>query len=145
MGDAPITSLFKGDRSKCQPTCSKDHGGTDYGVPVGTPVQATASGTVVKAYYSSSFGGTVIINHKNIENEGVYTLYAHSADLKVKNGQQVEAGEVIMLSGKEGIGTGPHLHYEVIKSPLSVNSNDFYKKDKLNYRYGPDELSSLLN
>ena len=81
----------------------------DLGVPTGTPIRAALPGTVRVAQYDSSYGYYVTIGHEN----GLLTLYGHNSRLLVRPGQQVEAGDVISLSGATGRVTGPHLHLEV--------------------------------
>ena len=84
VADAPVSSEFKSRRSCVG--CSQTHGGTDYSVPIGTRVRATAPGTVARAYYSRTYGNTVIVNHGlSVQGVGnVYTLYAHGNSLQVK-------------------------------------------------------------
>ena len=97
----------------------KHHGAVDFGVSVGTPVYASADGIVVTSTWggSDSYGYYVKIKHYN----GYYTLYAHASSLAVKVGQEVKQGELIMYSGNTGNSTGPHLHFEVRKSPGGYN------------------------
>lgn len=142
---APITSLFMENRNGCS-VCTKIHEGTDYGVPVGTPVRATADGTVVRSSWSDSLGEVVILDHgtSSIEGEQVYTLYGHGSGRYVDVGDDVNLGQVIMGSGDTGWSTGPHVHYEVISSPYDVLSRDFYSRDKYSHRYSPEYLNKLL-
>ena len=97
----------------------KYHGAVDFGVSVGTPVYAAADGIVVTSTWggSDSYGYYVKIKHYN----GYYTLYAHASSLVAKVGQEVKQGDLIMYSGNTGNSTGPHLHYEVRKSPGGYN------------------------
>lgn len=97
----------------------KYHGAVDFGVSVGTPVYASADGIVVTSTWggSDSYGYYVKIKHYN----GYYTLYAHASSLVVKVGQEVKQGDLIMYSGNTGNSTGPHLHFEVRKSPGGYN------------------------
>lgn len=97
----------------------KYHGAVDFGVSVGTPVYASADGIVVTSTWggSDSYGYYVKIKHYN----GYYTLYAHASSLVAKVGQEVKQGDLIMYSGNTGNSTGPHLHYEVRKSPGGYN------------------------
>ena len=93
----------------------KYHGAVDFGVSVGTPVYAAADGIVVTSTWggSDSYGYYIKIKHYN----GLYTLYAHGSSLVVSVGQEVKQGQLIMYSGNTGNSTGPHLHFEVRKSP----------------------------
>jgi murein DD-endopeptidase MepM/ murein hydrolase activator NlpD len=85
------------------------HAGQDIKVDPGTPVAATAEGTVIFAGAQSGYGLLVVIEHSN----GLSTHYGHLSEIKVKQGQTVKRGEIIALSGNTGRSTGPHLHYEV--------------------------------
>jgi len=83
------------------------HGGVDLRAAAGTEVRASGSGLVVLAadlYYS---GNLVILDHGG----GLFTLYAHLSELRVREGQQVAAGDLLGLSGSTGRVTGPHLHW----------------------------------
>jgi hypothetical protein len=125
------------------------HGGTDYSVPVGTPIFATATGIAIRADYSSSFGNVIIIDHGPAKNTtgNVYTLYAHGNKLLKSVGNRVKINELIMLSGNSGNRTkGPHLHYEVIVYDKKPLTSDFYDiKNGSAIRFNPSELIKLLN
>ena len=85
------------------------HRGTDFRAPSGTPVHASNAGEVVLArdlYYE---GNCVVINH----GLGFMTIYMHLSKFQVKEGDKVEKGQVIALSGGTGRATGPHLHLAV--------------------------------
>ncbi|MGQ0827629.1 MAG: peptidoglycan DD-metalloendopeptidase family protein [Bacteroidota bacterium] len=142
VGNATITSEFMSQRT-C-PECSPTHGGTDYGVPEGTRVVATASGTVERAYKSSTYGNAVIVNHgPSKRGKGnVYTLYGHGKSLNVKQGQKVKTGDLLLYSGNTGKSTGPHLHYEVIVTPATPFQPAFFSNLKI--RFGPKELGYFL-
>ena len=85
------------------------HWGADIAVPEGTAVSAAFSGTVAFSGWQQSYGNYILLDHYN----GFATLYAHCAALLVKEGERVEAGEKIALSGQTGETTGPHLHFEL--------------------------------
>lgn len=98
----------------------KFHGAVDYGVSVGTPVKAAADGVVMTTKnLSSSYGTYVVIQHAN----GLQTYYAHgkSGSISVEPGEIVKQGQQIMLSGNTGNSSGPHLHFEVRKSPYNYS------------------------
>ncbi len=85
------------------------HKGADFRAAMGTPVHAANSGVVVIArplYYE---GNCVAIDH----GLGFYTLYMHFSRIDVKEGQRVQAGDLLGLSGATGRVTGPHLHWAV--------------------------------
>ena len=100
----------------------KFHAGIDIAVSAGEPIYAAASGTVVTAVYSSSYGNYVMIDHGN----GYYTLYAHMTQYIVTNGQSVSQGDVIGYVGSTGWSTGPHLHYEVRVNGSTIDPESCY-------------------
>ena len=81
----------------------------DYGAPTGTPVLASASGTVSFRGRDGGFGLLVRIRHPN----GYVTSYAHLSRIEVKRGQKVGQGDQIGRVGATGLATGPHLDYRV--------------------------------
>lgn len=85
------------------------HKGIDIANVIGTPVWATAKGTVAFAGWDSGYGNSVVLNHAN----NISTRYAHMSRIEVKVGQQVSRGDKIGAVGNTGRSTGPHLHYEV--------------------------------
>jgi len=96
------------------------HGAIDYGVSSGTTVKAAADGVVMyTASLSTSYGTHVVIRHAN----GLQTYYAHGTpgSICVKAGDTVKQGDKIMASGNSGHSSGPHLHFEVRKSPYNYS------------------------
>ncbi|MGI5878140.1 MAG: peptidoglycan DD-metalloendopeptidase family protein [Christensenellales bacterium] len=93
------------------------HKGLDMAAPTGTPIYASASGTVVYAGLASGYGRVVYIDHGH----GVQTRYGHCSELKVKKGDTVKRGERIALVGNTGVSTGPHCHFEVRVDGEAVN------------------------
>ncbi|ANY18893.1 Murein DD-endopeptidase MepM [Tsuneonella dongtanensis] len=93
------------------------HKGIDLAAPTGTPVYATADGTVGKAEWFSSYGLFVSIDH----GAELETRYAHMSRLAVGPGERVRKGDVIGYVGSTGRSTGPHLHYEVRVAGQAVN------------------------
>jgi murein DD-endopeptidase MepM/ murein hydrolase activator NlpD len=85
------------------------HKGQDIAAPIGTPVIATADGTVVIAGWLRGYGWVVYIDHGN----GISTRYGHLSRIDVTVGQSIKRGEQLGLVGSTGRSTGPHLHYEV--------------------------------
>lgn len=99
------------------------HRGTDYAAPRGTPIKAAGDGKVIKAYYSSTYGNVVVLQH----GASIRTLYAHMSKFSKYSrvGKRVKQGQVIGYVGTTGRSTGPHLHYEfqvngVHKNPQTV-------------------------
>jgi murein DD-endopeptidase MepM/ murein hydrolase activator NlpD len=85
------------------------HAGIDIAVPSGTPIRASASGTVAIAGWVGGYGNYTCINHGG----GMATCYAHQSSIGVSVGQSVKQGQVIGSSGCTGHCLGPHVHFEV--------------------------------
>lgn len=114
-----MTSSYYGDTA----SRATKHQGHDWAVENGTKIFASEKGMVDKAYYSTSYGYNVLINHGN----GIKTRYAHLSKLIVKKGQYVKQGQRIGLSGNTGDSTGPHLHFEVIVNGECCNPVEYIK------------------
>ena len=84
------------------------HTGIDIAAPYGTPIKATANGTVTMAAWYGGYGNCTIIDH----GDGLSTLSAHQSSMRVAAGQTVTQGQVIGYVGSTGLSTGPHLHFE---------------------------------
>jgi murein DD-endopeptidase MepM/ murein hydrolase activator NlpD len=105
---------------------TKFHAGLDFSAPQGTPIYATADGSVTTAGNTGNgYGNHVIINH----GFGYETLYGHMVRVKVQNGQAVKRGEVIGWVGSTGKSTGPHCHYEVHKYGEKIDPIYFFYND----------------
>jgi murein DD-endopeptidase MepM/ murein hydrolase activator NlpD len=83
------------------------HPGLDLRASTGTPVISSGAGRVALAAELYYAGGTVIVDHGG----GLFTVYAHLSELLVEDGDEVDAGSRIGLSGATGRVTGPHLHW----------------------------------
>jgi murein DD-endopeptidase MepM/ murein hydrolase activator NlpD len=97
------------------------HSGIDISSDRGTSVKAPAPGTVFFAGSQAEYGNTVIIDHGN----NIKSLYGHLQKIQVTQGQHVERGQVIALSGNTGKSSGPHLHYEVLVKGQPVNPRGY--------------------
>lgn len=87
------------------------HKGEDVAAPLGTPIMAARSGTVITAGWNSGgYGIMTIIDH----GDGTTSLYAHQNSTAVYSGQFVSGGQVIGYVGSTGDSTGPHLHFEIL-------------------------------
>ncbi|MDC1285698.1 peptidoglycan DD-metalloendopeptidase family protein [Flavobacteriaceae bacterium] len=95
----------------------KPHKGTDYAAAVGTPIMATANGTVTKASYSRGNGNYIKIKHNNT----YATQYLHMKRRKVRVGQYVKQGDVIGWVGMTGNTSGPHVCYRFWKNGRQVD------------------------
>lgn len=80
-------------------------------------VRAAGAGIVELSGWQRGYGYTILLNHGN----GLKTRYGHADKLLVSAGQNVEAGQPIMISGSTGRSSGPHLHFEVIKNGSFIN------------------------
>lgn len=93
------------------------HKGIDFRAKIGTEVATVLPGKVLavrternaKSKKIVGYGHYIIVSHPESRME---TRYAHLSQFKTKQGAEVEAGELIALSGNSGVGTGPHLHFE---------------------------------
>jgi len=102
------------------------HQGIDISNYTGTPVRATANGTVIAVGTSGNFGKRIMIYHGTDENGTTYvTVYAHLSEFKVEVGEKVSQGDLIGLMGNTGVSTGTHLHYEVRINGTPVNPKYF--------------------
>lgn len=100
------------------------HAGIDLAGPHGTPIYATADGTVTNAGWNSGgYGNLIKVDH----GRGIETRYGHLAQMFVRDGQQVKRGQVIGRMGSTGRSTGNHLHYEVRIDGRAVNPIPFMK------------------
>ena len=91
---------------------SRPHTGVDWAAPIGTPIFAAGSGTIIKAGWDSGYGRRVEIEHAN----GYITTYNHMSGFArgATEGAHVRQGQVIGYLGQTGLATGPHLHYEIM-------------------------------
>ncbi len=113
-----ISSKFTGSRWHPVLRRWRSHKGVDYAAPRGTPVWATADGTVSVIGRQRGYGKVIYIKH------GKYTtVYGHLSAFKrgMKKGRQVRQNEVIGYVGSTGLATGPHLHYEFRINGRHVN------------------------
>lgn len=112
-----ITSRFGANESIRDHT----HKGIDIAATRGTPILATAAGTVTFAGWSSGYGYLVKIDHGN----GVETYYGHCSRLYVSAGESVEAGTEIAAVGSTGNSTGNHLHFEIRLNGEQINPQTY--------------------
>jgi len=93
------------------------HKGTDFQAPVGTPIHAMNSGTVVLARGYRLYGNTIVIDH----GLGLETIYMHLSKINVSVGEKINQGDVIGLTGATGYAVGPHLHVSVRIGKTSID------------------------
>ncbi|WBQ04228.1 M23 family metallopeptidase [Kribbella sp. CA-293567] len=88
---------------------ARDHTGTDFAAPMGTPIRSVMKGEVVGAEFAGSYGRQVRVRHE----DGTETWYNHMSKFTVSVGETVYAGDQVGAVGMTGNTTGPHLHFEV--------------------------------
>jgi len=101
------------------------HKGWDIGARLGSTIRATADGVVRVSGRESGYGKMLEIDH----GYGITTRYGHNSKNLVKVGDRVKRGDKIALVGSTGRSTGPHLHYEVRLSGVSVNPRNYILED----------------
>jgi murein DD-endopeptidase MepM/ murein hydrolase activator NlpD len=108
---ATITSHFSKSRYHPILKLFRPHMGTDFGAPVGTPVQTIGSGRVEFAGRKGGEGNMIQIAHS----DGYETMYLHLSRMFVHQGERVEIGKTIGLVGSTGLSTGPHLDFRILQ------------------------------
>ena len=93
------------------------HRGIDIQAELGTPVAASAAGTVVANGYETRYGRVVKIEHLN----GFMTVYAHNDENMVETGDRVTLGQPIAAVGRTGRATAHHVHFEIRQAGLAYN------------------------
>lgn len=105
-----ISSRFSKRRWHPKLNRVRAHLGVDLAAPMGTPVKASAAGTVVFSGRKNGYGNVLEIKH----GDHYKTVYAHLSRFRagIHKGDRVRKGSTIAYVGKSGLATGPHLHYE---------------------------------
>lgn len=102
----------------------KFHKGIDLVAKEGTPVYSCKSGKIFEILHNDSvFGNCIIIEHEN----GLSSVYAHLSEISVRKNEKVNGGKVIGKTGKTGMVTGPHLHFEIREYGKATNPADFFR------------------
>jgi len=92
--------------------------GIDIAVPENTPIKAAEDGVVIySGNQLKAFGNLVLVRHNN----NYVTAYAHAKELRVKQGDQIKAGEIIATSGQTGNAGAPELHFEIRQGSTPVD------------------------
>ena len=97
------------------------HAGLDISADKGTPIHATADGTVESAEYNGNYGNSIVLSH----GFGISTRFGHMSGFAVKVGQKVKRNQVIGYVGATGRATAPHVHYEILINGQPVNPLKF--------------------
>jgi murein DD-endopeptidase MepM/ murein hydrolase activator NlpD len=103
----------------------RKHEGIDIVNEVGTPIYASAEGTVDFVGRKGDYGLTLDVNH----GYSLKTLYGHLSKVLVREGQKVKRGDLIARSGNTGLSNGPHLHYEVRINGVAQNPTEYFFDD----------------
>lgn len=106
-----------GTRRSPWTSAAEFHSGLDIRAEKGTPVRAPAAGTVTFAGTQPEYGIIVIVDH----GQDIRSVYGHLSRLAVKQGDRVERGGTIGMTGNTGRSSGPHLHYEILVRGQPVN------------------------
>ena len=93
------------------------HGGVDFPAATGTPVHAAQTGRVALAQELFFSGNTVVVDH----GLGIYTFYGHLSEIDVREGGELQSGQVLGKVGATGRVTGPHLHWGLTVERARVN------------------------
>jgi murein DD-endopeptidase MepM/ murein hydrolase activator NlpD len=102
----------------------KLHAGVDLAISEGTVYSAVHGGKVILAQWYGGYGYCIMIDHGN----GLVTVYGHSSELLVKQGDTVKAGQVIGVVGSTGHSTGPRLHLEIHVNGTAVDPVPWFKQ-----------------
>ncbi|MGV3767242.1 MAG: peptidoglycan DD-metalloendopeptidase family protein [Chitinophagaceae bacterium] len=138
VSNADLKRLASGFGYRIDPIykMTKFHAGLDFSAPQGTPVYASANGTIsVAGNLGNGYGNHVVIRH----GYGYETLYGHLYKIKARNGQKVKRGEIIGYVGSTGKSTGPHLHYEVHRNGVKVDPIYYFYND-----LSPEQFDRML-
>ena len=93
------------------------HSGVDLAAARGTPVKATADGTVTSAGYLGNYGNAIVLEH----GFGIGTRYGHLSGFNIRAGERVKRNQVIGFVGATGRATSPHLHFEILLNGRTLN------------------------
>ena len=135
---ARITSRFTSSRFHPIHKIYRPHFGVDYAAPIGTPIQATADGTVTFAGRDGAAGNAVKMTHKNAYG----TAYLHLSRFGpgVRKGAVLKGGDIVGYVGSTGDSTGPHLDYRIYYhgSPVNPLGHKFKPADPLRKEFLED-------
>ena len=118
LGNIRVTQFFGATVDAKRLYVSGSHNRVDFAASIGTPVKAVSGGVVLGSGDTdltcprASYGKWILVQHAN----GLSSLYGHLSLIKVSQGQNVSAGDLVGYSGNTGYSTGPHLHLSVYAS-----------------------------
>jgi murein DD-endopeptidase MepM/ murein hydrolase activator NlpD len=112
--------------------------GVDLAAPEGTPFYAAHGGTVTLARWNGAYGYTVIVDAGN----GVQLVYGHASRLLVQEGQKVNSGDLLALTGNTGYAlSGPSVHFEVRVNGVAQNPISYLSDNGVDLVHHKDSLS----
>ena len=131
------------------------HNGIDFGSPIGTPILAAETGTVIasgdqdnyrvngkRPCYKAAYGKFIMVKHEN----NLTTMYAHLSRWIVNIDDKVEKGQIIGYSGNTGRSTGPHLHFVVYATQtIPPATPGYYEGTRSSNTCGPLPVGGDLN
>ncbi len=118
----------------------RPHSGLDIAAAEGTPIKATASGTVIDSGDFFFSGNLIYLDH----GQGLISMYAHMSKLLVKPGDYVTQGQIIGEVGETGRVTGPHLHFAVMANRVLIDPIFMLPKNGNNYSAKTKEKSPKI-
>jgi len=125
MHNAQVMSAFADRRTyyfEGQEVDQQDHLGFDLASVKRAPIEAANAGQVVLARYFGIYGNTVVVDH----GYGLQSLYAHLSEISVSEGEVVERGQIVGLSGETGLAGGDHLHFTMLLHGLAINPREWW-------------------
>jgi murein DD-endopeptidase MepM/ murein hydrolase activator NlpD len=102
-------------------SADETHPGIDIAIAMATPIRAAGGGTVTRTGKDPEYGLFVLVSHP----DGYETMYGHASRLLVSDGDEVNTGQVIALSGSTGRSSAPHLHFEIRRNGRSIDPRTF--------------------
>jgi hypothetical protein len=140
LPNAKVMSAFADHRTyvyRGREVDEQTHLGFDLAATARTPVPAANRGVVLLARYFGIFGNAVVLDH----GYGLMSLYGHLSSIDVKEGQQVERGQILGRTGATGLAGGDHLHYTTLLRGLPVNPAEWWDahwiRDRVARKLGP--------
>lgn len=140
LRNAKVMSAFADHRTyvyEGREVDEQTHLGFDLAAVVHTPVPAANHGFVLLARYFGIYGNAVVLDH----GYGLMTLYGHLSSVDVKEGQEVERGQILGRTGATGLAGGDHLHFTTLVRGLPVNPTEWWDehwiRDRVVAKLGP--------
>ena len=113
-----ISQLFGENPAMYSPLGYRGHNGLDLATPVGTPIFSVTSGIAAHVRFDGAGYG----HYVRVDGEGAIAIYAHLDQIFVSEGQPVNRGQAVGVSGNSGFSTAAHLHFELRLLPCDDNN-----------------------